>query len=72
MLLAGVSSPCLPPALVIFEKLVGRNCHDDLSRLIFDEGSKREHCAISHAAEQANKDEKSEQTRHDQIRQISV
>jgi hypothetical protein len=60
MLLAGGPSPCLPPASMVLEKLVGRNGHDDLARLIFDECGKRKYRAVSQAAEQAEKDQKSE------------
>src|SRR5215471_1648666 len=60
------------PASVVLEELVGRNGHDDLARLVFDEGGKREHRGITQAAEQAEKNQKPKQTRHDQTRRISV
>ena len=50
---------------MILEKLVGGNSHDDLAWLVFDESSEREHGTVSQAAEQAEKNQKSEKTRHD-------
>jgi hypothetical protein len=72
MILAGGSSPRLCPASVVFEKLVGRNCHYDLARLILDKVSERKHRAVTETDKQAKENQKSEQTRHDQTRQVSV
>ena len=50
---------------MMFDKLVGRNGHDDLAWFIFDESGEREYRAVSQAAKQAEKHQKSEKTRHD-------
>jgi hypothetical protein len=50
---------------MVLEKLVGGNSHDDLAWLVFDESSERENGTVSQAAEQAEKHQKSEKTRHD-------
>jgi hypothetical protein len=72
MIVAGGSSPRLCPASVVLEKLVGRNCHYDLARLIFDKVGQRKHRAVTEPDKQAKENQKSKQTRHDQTRQVSV
>jgi len=57
---------------VVLEKLVGRNCHYDLARLVFDKVGEREHRAVTESGQQTKENQKSEQTRHDQTRQASV
>src|SRR5262249_21868600 len=66
MLLAGGSSPRLVSGSVILEKPVGWNGYNDLARLILYEGGERKHRAVAKPDEQAKKDQKSEQARHDQ------
>jgi hypothetical protein len=50
---------------MVLEKFVGGNSHYDLTWLVFDESGEREHGTVSQAAEQAEKYQKSEKTRHD-------
>jgi len=53
---------------MILEEFVGRNRHYNLARLIFDKGGKRKQCTVGQPSEQAEKYQKSEETRHDQTR----
>jgi hypothetical protein len=52
-------------SMLLLDEFIGRNGHDDLARVEFDEIGEREHRDIADPTDQADENEKSEQTRHD-------